>query len=111
MSSHVPLPFTLRPNCNAHPGIIDKPPPQRATGLVQAEQAAKEQERLTKARSRKNTIAETAQVESNVRQAHKENLSHCHNPPPVVIDHILCTHPLSESDNLKGEASVLYSQH
>jgi hypothetical protein len=104
MSSHVPLPFTLRPNRNAHPGIIDKPQARRPTEDVQAEQAAKEQERLTKVQSRKKTIVETAQVESDVRQAHEDGLKHCHNPPLVAIDRVLRTRPLSESNTPKCEA-------
>ncbi|KAI9453315.1 hypothetical protein BJY52DRAFT_1225666 [Lactarius psammicola] len=99
MSSQLPLPFTLRPNRNAHPGFIDKPQARRSTENVQAERAAKEKEKLAKVQSRQKTIEKTAQVESGIRQAHEQKIRHRHNPPPVVINRVLRTRPLSGSNN------------
>ncbi|KAI9452958.1 hypothetical protein BJY52DRAFT_1189914 [Lactarius psammicola] len=100
MSSQLPLPFALRPNRSAHPGTIDMPRARRTTQQVQAEQVAKDKERLTQAQSRKKTIQKTAQVEANMRQTHEEKRRHAHNPPPVTIERVHRSRPLSDKDNL-----------
>jgi hypothetical protein len=110
MSSQLPLPFTLRPNRAAHPGTPDMPCPRRSTETVQAQREVKENEKLAKAQSRKNTISKVAQVEAEMRQTHEEKRGNAHNPPPVVVDRVPRPRPPSGAGDLgHGELQVFSS--
>ncbi|KAH9028855.1 hypothetical protein EDB85DRAFT_2147634 [Lactarius pseudohatsudake] len=100
MSSQLPLPRTLRPNRSAHPGFVDMPRAKRSTEQVQAEQAAKESEKITEEESRKKTIESTAQVEVDTRRAHEEKRRHAHNPPSVAIARVFRSRPPGDVDTL-----------
>ncbi|KAF8259591.1 hypothetical protein EI94DRAFT_1813096 [Lactarius quietus] len=86
MPSQLPLPspFTLRPHCDTHPGVVDMPWARRSTEQVQAEQMEKEREKTAQAQSHKMTITKAAQMEANMRQTYEDKCRHAHNPPPVA---------------------------
>lgn len=46
MPPSLPLPFTLRPNREAHPGIPDMPRARRSTEQTQAQRTEKEKEQV-----------------------------------------------------------------
>jgi hypothetical protein len=101
MPPQLPLPFTLRPKREAHPGAPDMPHTRRSTGQVQAQRVNKESERAAQVQTRKNTIAKVAQVEADIRQTHEEKISYAHNPPPVAMDHVPCPRPPSSVGDLE----------
>ena len=103
MPPSLPLPFTLRPNREAHPGIPDMPRARRSTEQTQAQRTEKEKELVAREQGRKNTIAKTAQVEADIRQSHEEKLKHKHNPPPVAMGRV--TRPCP-SDLKDGEYQI-----
>jgi hypothetical protein len=82
------LPFTLRPKRAAHPGAPDMPRVRRSTLLIQAQQEEKENEKLAQAQSRKNTIANVAQLEAEIRQTHEERRRNAHNPPRAEVGRV-----------------------
>lgn len=104
MTTPLPLPMSLRPKCDAHPGQPDTKGTRRTPAQVRADNAAKEQAKMDKDAKRKETIQKTGQMEAQLRQDQADKLN-AHNPPTASTMCVLRKRPSTPGPTELGECS------